>query len=335
METARTLLVLIALLVAGFMAVGSGKKLFLTLGQYAIAAGLLAASFANSYPVLIASLMLIGIGAGFVEALVSPLVADAHPEDSGKYLNIAHAFYPAGVVTSALLFGELLTAGCSWRTMFRIAAAVALAMGFFVNGLRFPSAGGAERSAAKLFAGILGLSGFWLFAAAIFLGAGVESALTFWSRSYVETYLTDVPRGGAIAVVVFAGTLTVGRLVAARLSRTLSLKTIMMGSAVLGVAVSCLLPFAPNLAAFYALLALAGFAAACFWPTILAEASNCLRVDSTALFVMLSCFGIAGFGLTPLAMGAIGDMAELRAGFFVVPGLFVVLIVVLALDRRK
>ena len=110
------------------------------------------------------------------------------------------------------------------------------------------------------------------------------------------------------------------------------MKMLMMVSALLGVLVSTAILFASSLTAFYLLLALAGFAAACFWPTILAEADACLSVDTTLLFVMLACFGIAGFGLTPWIMGAIGDTAGLKAGFLVIPGLFIGLILVLALE---
>ena len=334
METARTFVVLLALVLAGILARKFGKKGFVTLGQYLLAAGLLMVSFSHTYLTLILSLMLIGIGGGFTEALINPLVVDLHPKDVGKYLNITNAFYPVGVMVSAFLFGELLTLGYSWRLIFRIAAAAALVMGFTFNLSRFPPAARHDDTSGDLILRILARPGFWLFAAAIFLGAGVESAFTFWSRSYVEAYLQDLPRAGAIAVVIFAGAMAAGRLLAARLSKRLSLKTIMMGSALLGVGVSGMVPFAASLSGFYALLALSGIAAACFWPTILAEAADCLKVDATMLFVMLACMGIAGFGFTPWVMGIIGDSAGLRTGFSVIPGFFIGLILVLALEWR-
>ena len=335
METARTYVVLFVLVLAGVLAHRWGKKRFITLGQCILAAGLLMTSFSQSYLVLILSLMITGIGGGLTEALINPLVVDIHSEDSGKYLNITNAFYPVGVMVSALLFGELLTLGYSWRIMFRIAAAGALAMGLLFGVSRFPSGARNSSRSWSLYAGILARSGFWLFAAAIFLGAGVESAFTFWSRTYVETYLWDVPRAGAIAVVIFAGTMAAGRLLAARLSKITGLRMLMMYSALLGVCVSAVIPFAADLIRFYALLALAGFAAACFWPTILAEAADRLKVDATMLFIMLACFGIAGFGFTPWVMGVIGDSTDLRTSFWVIPALFVGLIFVLAVEWRR
>ena len=115
----------------------------------------------------------------------------------------------------------------------------------------------------------------------------------------------------------------------------MSQQALMIGSALLGVGISSGIPFADSLIGFYALLVFAGFAAACFWPTVLAEAADRLPVDATMLLVMLACFGIAGFGITPWIMGIIGDAAGLKAGFALIPGLFIGLIVVLALAGRK
>jgi fucose permease len=333
-ETVRTLLIIAMLMLAGVLAHRWGKKPMMVSGQYLIAAGVLMASYSQNYPMLIVSLMVVGIGGGLTEAIVNPLVVDLHPQDSGKFLNITNAFYPVGVMVSALLFGELLTLGYSWRFIFRIAAAATLAMGLIFNTSRFPPAVHQEHSPWKLIGNVLGSGGFWLFAAAIFLGAGVESAFTFWSRSYVETFFEGVPRAGAIAVVIFAGAMAAGRLFAARGSQAMSLNALMMGSAVLGVAVTGMIPLATSLTGFYSLLALAGIATACFWPTILAAAADRLNADVTILMVMLAVVGVTGFGLTPWIMGVIGDREDLRAGFFVIPVFFIGLILVLAVEWR-
>jgi len=333
LETARNVVLLLVLLVAGMLAQRWGIKRFLVLGQYLIAAGLLLASFSQNYQMLVLALFIVGFGGGFSEALLNPLVVDVHKEESGRYLNFSHAFYPIGIVVSALLFGELLTQGYSWRLMFQIAAAAALVLAITFTVLRFPFHERDTTSYPRLFASILSLSGFWLFATAIFLAGSIESALTFWSRSYVETYLSDVPRSGAIALVIFAGAMAVGRVITAYLANKTSLNNIMIGSAILGVIVSALIPIATVLSGFYALLALAGLATACFWPTILAEADAYLKVNTTILFVLLASAGIIGFGSTPWIMGVIGDNAELKAGFAVIPLLFSGLIVVLIVER--
>ena len=333
LETVRNLVVLIVLLLASMLAQRWGKRRFVALGQYLIALGFLLGSFSPNYPMLILALMMLGVGGGFSEALLNPLVVDLHREESGKYLNISNAFYPLGVMGSAFLFGELLTLGYSWRFIFQIAAVGAFAVAVLFTWLRFPEEKNDAYSYPQLFASVLRLGGFWLFAAALFLGGGIESALTFWSRSYVEAYLSEVPRAGAIAVIIFAGAMAIGRLLTAYISNRTSLNNIMIGSAILGIVVSALIPFATTLYWFYSLLLLAGLAAACFWPTILAEADAYLQVNTTILFVLLACVGILGFGFTPWIMGLVGDNAGLKSSFAILPILFGGLIVLLLAER--
>lgn len=49
---------------------------------------------------------------------------------------------------------------------------------------------------------------------------------------------------------------------------------------------------------------------------------------------MLSCIGIAGFGLTPWAMGAIGDHASLKISFFIIPVFFFILVLLFTIEWR-
>ena len=329
MEAARTFLIFAVLLLTGALAHRWGKKPLMVSGEYLIAIGSFMASYAQDYPTLIFSLMVIGMGGGVMEAIINPLVVDLHPKDSGKYLNITNAFYPIGIMVSALLFGELLTMGYSWRSIFRFAGVAAFVMGLIFNISEFPNVRLHKDSSWNLMRDVLSLGGFWIYAVAIFLGAGVESALTFWSRSYVEIYLEDLPRAGAIAVVVFSGGMAIGRLLSAKLSNMIGPKILMAGSAVLGLVVTSFVPFVTSLPAFYTLLLLAGIATACFWPTILAVAKDSMKADSTILMVLLAVVGVAGFGLIPWMMGIVGEYIDLKAGFLLIPACFIGLILML------
>jgi fucose permease len=335
LETARSVVILATLLLAGILSQRLGKKKFLASGQYLIAAGLLLGSVAQTYPTIILAVMLMGAGAGFSEALLNPLIIDLHPRESGRYLNIGHAFYPIGVMTFALLFGELLTLDVSWRIIFRIAAVGSLGVAILFTVLTFPPERTEIKVNPRLFTSILSRGAFWLFAMAIMLGAAIESAFTFWSRTYVGVYLSEIPRSGAIAVVLFAAAMAIGRFISGYLANKTSLNNIMIGSGLLGLVVSILIPMASSLWGFYALLALAGLATACFWPTIMAEADNYLATgNSTLMFILLACAGMVGIGLTPWILGLIGDSSGLKAGFVLIPALFIVLILVLVFERR-
>lgn len=335
LEFVRNLLILGILLLAGILAQQWGKKRFLAFGQYLLAFGLLMASLAPNYQALLLALILMGAGGGFSEALINPLIVDIHKEKSGRFLNLSHGFFPLGVMGSALIFGELLTLGYSWRLLFQIGAVGSLIVALAYTILHFPAAARDNTPYPQLFSKILSLSGFWLFTAAIMLGGAIEASLAFWSRTYVGEYLSAVPRAGAIAVALFSAAMVFGRFLAAYLSGKVSLNLIMLVSAVLGLVVSFFLPQTTSLLGYYALVTLAGLAIACFWPTILAEADASLRVNTTILFVLLSAMGIIGYGFTPFVLGIIGDSAGLRAGFALIPLLYILLIAVLLLERRR
>ena len=335
METARTFLILSVLLISGILAHKWGKKPLMVMGQYMIAIGSIMASYSQDYFSLIISLMIIGMGGGATEAIINPLVLDLHPNDSSKYLNITNAFYPIGVIVSALLFGELLTLGYSWRSIFLITATMALVMGLIFNTSKFPDQKNQISFSWNLIINILFLRGFWIYGFAIFLAAGIESAFTFWSRSYVEIYLQELPRAGAIAVVIFSCGMAFGRFLSAKLSYMISPSTLMIGSSIFGLLVTIYVPFVTNLIIFITLLFFAGIATACFWPTILAIAADDLDTDSTILLVLLAIVGVAGFGLIPWIMGMAGDHLDLKISFLLIPICFIGLILLINKNSRE
>ena len=283
-ETARNFVILSILILATLFASLWGKKIFIAQGQFLIAVGLLLVSYSESYFVLVLSLMIMGLGGGLTEAFLNPLIVDIHPSNPSKYLNLSNAFYPMGIMCSSIIFGELLTLGYSWRFIFRIAAFVALSVAFMFSILNFPKSDYLKKNKDKTISIIFSKGIFWLFAAAIFFGGGIESALTFWSRSFVEEYLSHIPRAGALGVMIFAMAMFIGRLITAQLTIRFNLNIILISSTILGIVVGILIPFAKNLLEFYSLIALAGLATACFWPTILAEAKKTYTLNSAEHF---------------------------------------------------
>ena len=72
--------------------------------------------------------------------------------------------------------------------------------------------------------------------------------------------------------------------------------------------------------ALYPCLFLAGVGVAPFWPTTQVYCTDRLpRLDSTMIFVLLSCAGIPGCGFFSWLMGVVGDHYGLRASFWLVP----------------
>lgn len=334
-EFTRSFLVLAMLLFSGYAAARWGKIRLITLGLLMISLGLFAYGGAQAYWMILLAMSFIGLGGGFVEALINPLVQDLHPQDAPNRLNLANAFFSLGVVVTVLVAGELLTGGLSWRTIFIILgiAGVFLTILFAFSGRNVDL----PQSAHSAFhiGQILKTPRFWLLGAAMFFGGSLESAFTFWSASYLQVYFGALPRGGGVGTALFALGMAVGRVTTGRLTRVMSMGNIILLSALLGFIVGVTAFFIEGMGIFFLLLFTAGLSVACYWPTIQSYAVQTMEVDSTLLFIYLSCFGMPGIGLTPVIMGAIADQLGLRAGFLVVPLFTLILIIIIGLDPAR
>mgnify|MGYP006268521851 CR=1 FL=1 len=330
---------LMAILVAsGLAARRFGKIRSLAAGALILSAGLFGYAAAPSYLVVLGAVVLVGLGGGVLEALLNPLIQDAHPEDSGRYLNLVNAFFSVGIVVTVLVLGDLLTRGVSWRLLTAGLGLVSAAcgLGFLLlrhrepNPERDPAAHGVRGQVRR----ILSQRRFWLFAVAMFCGGGAEGAFTFWSASYAQLNLDALARGGAFATAAFSSGMVIGRLASGHFVKQNQLHVLIISSALLGVAASLGAWAVSGLAAFMLVVFAAGLTIACFWPSIQSHAADELQVDATMLFILLSVGGIPGFGLASWIMGIIAERSDLRTSLLVIPVLLAGLALVMLLSRR-
>ena len=259
-EAVRAGFLLSILIASGFAAARFGKRRSLAVGGLVLAAGLAAYAVAPSYVVILLAVVLVGLGGGILEALLNPLVQDAHPEDSGRYLNIVNAFFSIGILVSVLVIGEGLTRGVSWRFMvggLAVLAAVTGVLFAVIAGPRSPAAARGGSGAVPVWTHarrFLTDRRFWLLSVAMFCGGGAEGAFTFWSASYVQLDLGALARGGAMATASFAAGMVTGRLASGHLVRQEHLHLLIVGSAVLGVVASLAVWAVSGLTAFLAVV---------------------------------------------------------------------------------
>lgn len=325
-ETIRNFALLFSLIIFAAFAAQWGKKIFSFNGQYLLAFGLLCASFAPSYPLLLTSLIFVGLGGGIIEGVINPLIVDLHPKNTSKYVNIANAFFPVGVVIAAIIFGQLLYMEVSWRIIFRMAAVFAFSVGILFTLAHFPKSLDNENFNIQIIYRLFKMPIFWILAIALFLAAGIKSAFTFWSRTYINNFLSDNVRIGTFAVVIFSSSMAIGRFLSVKLSNLLSEIGLMFLSAILGIIASLFIPFTFSISSFYLMLAFSGLSAACFWPMILVVAARLIHTNNSALFALLAFFGIFGFGFFPAIIGYLSQVFNLRIAVFILPLAFTLLI---------
>ncbi len=336
-EAVRALFIVITLVGSTFIAAALGKMRSLGAGALLMGAGLLLYAAAPGYLVILLAAALVGAGGGLIEALVNPLVQELHPADSGRHLNTVNAFFSVGVFVTVLSAGELLTRGVSWRLLFGVTGLIALGTGLVFMVLRRRGVREKRRSMGQVLSHkkeILRHPRFPVFAAMMFLAGGTEGAFTFWSASYIQINFGALPRMGGIGTACFAGGMLIGRFAGGHFVSQKGVPRLIALSALLGIISALAASFVTGLLLFLVVLFFAGLSVACFWPSIQSYAAERIGSDPTALFVLLSFAGIPGFGAVPWFMGMMGDRFGLRAGFFLLPFLFLLLLGLLFVERK-
>jgi len=329
-------LALVALL-SGYAADRLGKRWFLVGGMLVIALSLLWIGAGSTYLALMAGLFMMGAGLGCIEALASPLVAQLHPRSVAAHMNVLHAFFPFGVLVSSIIAGFALDRGVHWRLPFSVLSvpAAVVAVMFLLG--RYPGEQAGPRQTPVRIRDLLMSRTFWLLAAAMALTAGCEGALLYWIPNFIQSNYRASATTGAYGLMVVGAAMAVGRLGTGAAVRFVSIGRLMIATAFLGALATLCVALAGSLQVTLILLAPAGLFAACFWPSILSLASERIAAASATLFALLAVAGIVGFGLGPLAVGALAQHFTLRGGLVFVPLSFtaagLVLIIVLKPPR--
>ena len=118
LHMARSAAIVASMLYSGLAAAKWGMTRSLAASMLLMAGGMVACALSPVYGLLLAAVLLAGLGEGIIEALATPYVQDLHIDQPGRYLNFIHGFWSVGIVTATLGLGFLLDAGVNWRWCF-------------------------------------------------------------------------------------------------------------------------------------------------------------------------------------------------------------------------
>jgi MFS family permease len=334
LEVARTSTMVLSMLLCGFVAGRFGKRRTLGGTVALMSLGVAICAIAPIYGILFLAMLIVGFGQGGIEGLATPFTHDLHPDEPGRYINFTHSFWSVGVLVTVLVSGALLSLGVSWRILVGAAAG----LGFIAAGVLLgPERKGHEypehpepihwSEVASHGKQIVTRSHFWLFFAAMFVAGGGEFGLTYWIPSFIQKNFLPEAWAGGVGTACFAGGMFLGRTMWGHFIRQDHLKQLVVFSAIGGTLVTLSFMIVTNPWVMFGLLFVAGVASAPFWPSVQSYCATRLKnVDTTMLFILLSCAGIPGCGFATLMMGYIGDKAgDLRMAFLLIPACYVVL----------
>jgi fucose permease len=158
--------------------------------------------------------------------------------------------------------------------------------------------------------------GLALLAAILCLESGNEAALGGWTSSYVGSLGANARTATWVLAGYWAALIT-GRLLVFKIVGRMRKPSLVLASAAASL-VSCLvLLTATTIAATAVGVAMAGFAFAGIYPTVLALAGDRYSKYAGTMFGLLFAVGLAGGAIFPWAVGQISQLVNLRLGMLV------------------
>ena len=322
-----------------------------TMGISVVLAGLgiVLCAFAPQYCWLLPALFLAGCGEGICEALATPFVEGLHPQEQERYVNISHGFWSVGIAMAVFVTGGLLTLRVSWRIVLAVAGGMTLATSLFYW-LKPRSVQAYPESKKQMLiadvirytVAICKVPRFWVYCLGMFMGAGAEFCLTFWSAAYLQLNFQATARvaglgTGAIALGMFLGRVGIGFFATRN-----SLKHVLFWCALANIPVTLSLAFLkPDMfpavwiqfAVLFFILFLGGICIGPYWPSLqVYGVKNLPELDSTHLYIYFSAMGIPGCGFFTWFMGFLGDRFGLSGAFYMLPVSLVLFCLIIVLE---
>jgi fucose permease len=300
---------------AGPLADRWGAKPFVQAGNGLVAVGLVASAFAPDYTLLCMALFVLGLGAGVLDMVLSPVVAALNVERRAVAMNWLHSFYCVGAVMTILAGTVVLQVGLGWRAGCLLLLPLPLGLLIAFAPLHFPSlhVTGGRLPMRRL------LRRRWFLGAlaAIFLGGATELGMAQWLPAYAEKSLGYATWVGGTALLMFSVAMAAGRMAVASLGAAWNPFRVMAWGCGLSVLLFLSGSFLPVHGLALGACVAVGLTGSCLWPTMLAVTADRYPDGGASLFGVLGALGNAGGICMPWIVGWVADRHDLHWGLAV------------------
>jgi len=300
-------------------------RFFSVLAHVLVVVGLMGLSI---FPMLISPYIglliaeaLLGMGGGFTEVLISPLMEACPTDEKSGNMSLLHSFYCWGQASVVLLSGiyfYFFEIGNSWRFLPFLWAIVPLlgAIAFaLVPIYHLPSDENAKKSSYRR---LFRMPLFLCFVLMMFCAGAGEMTMSQWSSAFAESALgVSKAVGDLLGPCMFALMMGLTRALYGKFSSRIDLHKVMIIGCIGCASAYFLAAFAPHPAFSLLGCALCGFSVGIFWPGILSRAAEAIPMGGISMFAILALAGDMGCLIGPSVAGGIADAlgGELKWAF--------------------
>jgi fucose permease len=308
-----------------------GAKPFVLIGNALVAVSLGLMAVAVNYTMLLATVLLLGIGAGVIELITSPIVSILEPTRRTNALNLLHSFYSLGSVLTVLLVSMMIFLGVSWRlVVFGMAALPIIIFFGFIGVVLPPLIHEDHRTPLRKLIRVPFFLGTLI---AITLCGASELGMVQWLPAYAEQGLGFSRWFGGLSLMFFSAGMFVGRWIVGFIGHRFSPFVIEAICCVCAIILILAGAFVPYPTAALAACIGVGLAVSCLWPTMLAIVAGEFPTGGASMFGFLAVCGNTGGLVVSWLIGIVTDYSSLRVGITfaaISPFLLLVLLAILA-----
>lgn len=268
--------------------------------------------FSNAFAGVVVAIIIYACGSGLIEVIISPLVEACPTENKSGSMSLLHSFYCWGqmcvVLFSTLFF---VTAGTkNWRVLSVLWAIVPLLNGIYMGLVPFPKM--LSENKGMGIKGLLKTKTFYVCAVIMFCAGSSEIAMSQWASAFAESGLkVSKTLGDLLGPCLFAALMGTARVLYAKFSTKVPLRTFMLASSVLCIISYLITSLSPNPIIALIGCGICGFSVGVMWPGTFSLGAKDIPQGGTAMFALLALFGDLGCATGPSAVGyvtsAFGD----------------------------
>ena len=262
----------------------------------------------NPFAGIITATVLMAIGGGFVEVILSPVIEALPLGNKSGAMCFLHSFYCWGhifTVLAATIYFNLFTID-AWRYL-----PVALAVIPLLNCITFAvcpleTLEGDETPSS--YKSIFTMRGFWLFPVLILASGAAEQAIAQWASDFAEIGLgVDKTLGDVFGTCLFALGMALSRAVYGVLGEKIDLKKAFVLCGGLLIGSYLLAALSPSAGLSLAGIAFGGVFVGLLWPGLYAVAGQAYPKGGTKMFGILALFGDIGCTVGPTLTGLVSN----------------------------
>jgi MFS transporter, FHS family, glucose/mannose:H+ symporter len=307
--------IFIATLAAGPAIDAIGNKAILIVSSLLVAAGMAGFAYAHSLASGAMPAVLVGCGGGGLNTSTNALVSDLFGEKRGSMLNLLGIFYGIGALCIPLL-AAAITGHFAIAPQLLFCAALATICAILFATMHFPKAAAAQTFAWRDAFAVAKYPGVLVLGFLLFCQSGNEASIAGWT----STYVGEAGVRAQIATFVLAGywaALMIGRLLVARLLRSVSKEQLVLGSGIGALLGALILLTNRSREMLIVGVLVIGFSYAGIFPTALAIAGDAYQRMAGTVFGLLIATALVGGMSFPWAVGQISQRWGIRYGMLI------------------